>query len=110
MRRVAITLACALVVGCGGSAHTAKPASTAGTATQPRPASVEISLHGRDLRTVVFDHPLTLTGVVRQSKPAAPLRVRLLADAQPVQSAMSGEGGSFEFTVSPRQNTTYSVA
>src|SRR4051812_9932053 len=109
MRRAATAFVCALAVGCGGSTHADKPGSTARTATQPARPSVEVALRGPDLRTVVFDHPLTLKGVVRP-KPAAPLRVQLLADAARDQSVMTGEGGSFEFTVSPRLNTTYSVS
>jgi hypothetical protein len=110
MRRVVTGLACVLVAGCGGSTHTDTPASTVRTATQPAHPSVEISLRGRDLRTVIFDQPLTLKGVVRRSGPTTPLQVRLLADGAPADSAMTGEGGSFEFTVRPRLNTTYSVA
>jgi hypothetical protein len=109
MGRVAITVACALLTGCGGSTQAEKPARTVRTATQPRTASVEVSLQGRDLRTVVFDQPLTLAGAVHQAGPAVPLRVHLLADTRPVQSAATGAGGSFEFTVRPRLNTTYSV-
>jgi hypothetical protein len=107
MRRAAIGV-CVLVAGCGGSTQAGKPVHSARTATQPARPSIEVALRGPDLRTVVFDHPLTLKGVVRP-KPAAPLRVQLLADAAPGQSVMTGEGGSFEFTVSPRLNTSYSV-
>src|SRR3954454_19058792 len=110
MRSVAITSLCALAAGCGGSTHTGEPASTVRSATQPARPSIEISLRGRDMRTVVFDHPLSLEGAVHPSAPATPVRVRLLADGQPVQSTMSGAGGSFEFSVSPRLNTTYSAA
>jgi hypothetical protein len=102
-----------LVAGCGGGGADpepgSEPAAPARTATQPALAAVEVSLRGRDLRTVVFDHPLTLTGVARRSKPGAALPVRLLADADRVDSATTGEGGSFHFTVRPRLNTTYTV-
>src|SRR4051794_34602444 len=108
MRRATIGV-CALVAGCGGSTQAGKPVHTAHTTTQTQPSTVEISLRGRDLRTVVFDHALTLTGVVRRSGPGAPLRVRLLADGAPTQSTVAGEGGKFEFTVQPRLNTTYTV-
>jgi hypothetical protein len=97
------------VVGCGGSTP-AKRVDTARTAPpKPPPSSVEISLHGDDTRRVVFDHPLELKGVVRQSHPSGPLTVRLLASHEPVQSTMTGEGGSFRFTVKPHLNAIYSV-
>jgi hypothetical protein len=108
MRRVTTAFVCALVAGCGGGDRGATTAAPARTATQPSRPTLEVALRGRDLRTVVFDHPLTLRGVVRP-KPAAALRVQVLADAAPTQSVMTGEGGSFEFTVSPRLNTNYSV-
>jgi hypothetical protein len=63
----------------------------------------------------VFGHELMLAGVVRQSHPSGPLSASLLASpypysvAEPVQSAETGEGGSFHFTVRPRLNTIYSV-
>src|SRR3954464_14884499 len=112
MRRALALAACALAAGCGGSGQRAANSTrTSRTSADPPRSSIEISLHGRDLRTVVFDQPLTLTGVVRRSQEAAaPLRVRLLADAAPVQSAEAGASGSFAFTVRPRLNTTYSVA
>jgi hypothetical protein len=108
MRRAFAVSVCVLVAGCGGSTH-AKHAETARTATQPPRSSVEVSLHGPDTRRVVFGHPLELKGVVRQSHPTGPLTVRLLASHEPVDSAKTGEGGSFHFTVRPRLNTIYSV-
>jgi hypothetical protein len=105
MRRAFIV--CVLVAGCGGSSR--QHAVTVHTATQPQRSSVEISLHGPDTRRVVFGHPLELKGVVRQSHPSGPVTVRLLASHEPVDSATTGEGGSFRFTVRPRLNTIYSV-
>ena len=112
MRRLSAALACMFIAGCGGGNDARKPAGPVRTATQSAPSSVEVSLHGRALRTVVFDHPLTLAGTVHRSSPRGPLRVRLLASPsgpEPVQSATTGEGGGFRFTVHPRVNTTYSV-
>jgi hypothetical protein len=78
---------------------------------QPAPSSIEVSLRGPDTRRVVFDHPLELKGVVRQSGGATrPMTVRLLDSAEPVQSTTTGEGGSFRFTVRPRINAIYSVS
>jgi hypothetical protein len=74
-----------------------------------------VSLRGPDTRRVIFGHDVTLKGVVRQSHPTGPLKVRLLASpypypvSEPVDSATTGEGGSFRFTVRPRLNTLYSV-
>jgi hypothetical protein len=106
MRRAFIV--CLLVAGCGGSTPS-KHTDTIRTATQPAPPSVEVSLHGPDTRRVVFGHPLELKGVVRQSHPTGPVTVRLLASHEPVDSARTGEGGSFRFTVRPLLNTQYSV-
>src|SRR4051812_39028885 len=114
MRRVLAASVCAFAVGCSGSTGASdRRAATAPTAMQPRPPSVEVALRGPGTRRVVFDHPLTLKGVVRPR--TAPMTVRLLASeypypvSEPVQSVKTGEGGSFSFTVRPRLNTMYSV-
>src|SRR3954454_14137536 len=101
MRRAAIAV-CAVVAGCGGSTQAGKPVHTARTTPQAQRSTVEVSLRGRDLRTVVFDHALTLTGVARRSGPGAPPRVRLLADGASTDATTAGVGGKFAFTVQPR--------
>jgi hypothetical protein len=106
MRRALIV--CVLVAGCGGGSKQ-HAVTTVKTTTQPRQSSIEVSLHGPDTRRVVFGHPLELNGAVRQSHSSGPLTVRLLASHEPVDSARTGEGGSFRFTVRPRLNTQYSV-
>jgi hypothetical protein len=114
MRRIPAAVACVLVAGCGGGGD-AKPAAPASAATQPPPSSAEVSLRGPDTRRITFGHPLELRGFVRQSHPRGPLTVQLLASeypypvSEPIQSARTGEGGSFSFTVRPRLNTLYSV-
>src|SRR3954447_26260150 len=113
MRRSAATIACVLVAGCGGASPAKHAATTARTATQPARPSVEVSLRGPDTRRVLFDHALTIKGVVRPSN--VPVTVRLLSSespypvSEPAQSTKTGEGGSFSFTVRPHLNTMYSV-
>lgn len=94
------------MAGCGGGSAAAPAVHT--VSQEPR-SSVEVSLHGPDTRRVVFGHPLELRGVVRQSHPAGPVRVRLLASHEPVQSTTADGRGSFSFTVRPRLNAIYSV-
>src|SRR3954462_8828103 len=114
MRRFPAAAACVFVAGCGGG-DAAQPAAPAPAATQPAPSSAEVSLRGPDTRRITFGHPLELRGSVRQSHPSGPVTVRLLASeypypvSEPVQSARTGEDGSFSFTVRPRLNTLYSV-